>query len=126
MDERIHHGTGASQFPGTTSPAAREGRRRAPVRDPVVPAGQGIGPSRARRLLDVAVAVAILVLVFPLFLVLAVATRLSTGGTAIYRQPRVGQGGIPFLYLVRTAQPKPAAGQPEFAGAAALVRPTDD
>jgi lipopolysaccharide/colanic/teichoic acid biosynthesis glycosyltransferase len=33
---------------------------------------------------------------------------------------------ITFLYLVRTAQPKPAAGQPEFAGAAALVRPTDD
>ena len=31
------------------------------------------------------------------------ATRLSTGGTAIYRQPRVGQGGIPFtLYKFRT------------------------
>lgn len=103
MDERIHHGTGASQFPGTTSPAAREGRRRAPVRDPVVLVGQGIGPSRARRLLDVAVAVAILVLVCPLFLVLAMAARLSTGGTAIYRQPRVGQGGIPFtLYKFRT------------------------
>jgi lipopolysaccharide/colanic/teichoic acid biosynthesis glycosyltransferase len=103
MDERIHEETGASRFPRTTSPAAREGRRRVPVRDPVVPAGQGISPSRTRRLLDIAVAVTVLGLVWPLFLVLVMATRLSTGGTAIYRQPRVGQGGIPFtLYKFRT------------------------
>jgi lipopolysaccharide/colanic/teichoic acid biosynthesis glycosyltransferase len=53
--------------------------------------------------LDIVVAVTVLGLVFPFFLVLAVATRLSTGGTAIYRQRRVGEGGIPFtLYKFRT------------------------
>ena len=33
---------------------------------------------------------------------------------------------ITFLYLIHTAKPAPAATQPEFAGAAALVTPTDD
>jgi lipopolysaccharide/colanic/teichoic acid biosynthesis glycosyltransferase len=103
MDERIPHGTGVSRFPGTTRPATRQGRSRAPARDPVVAAGQGISPNRTRRLLDIAVAVTVLSLAWPFFLMLAVATRLSTGGTAIYRQQRVGQGGIPFtLYKFRT------------------------
>jgi lipopolysaccharide/colanic/teichoic acid biosynthesis glycosyltransferase len=75
----------------------------------VVPVGQGIGPSPARRSLDVAVAVALLGLVWPLFLLLAVATRLSTGGSAIYRHRRVGQGGIPFtLYKFRTMRARTA------------------
>jgi lipopolysaccharide/colanic/teichoic acid biosynthesis glycosyltransferase len=68
-----------------------------------------MGPSLARRSLDVAVAVAILGLMWPLFLVLAVATRLSTGGSAIYRHRRVGQGGIPFtLYKFRTMRAQTA------------------
>jgi lipopolysaccharide/colanic/teichoic acid biosynthesis glycosyltransferase len=67
------------------------------------PAGQGIGPSPSRRLLDIAVAGMILCLAWPLFLVLAVAMRLSTGGSAIYRQLRVGQGGAAFtLYKFRS------------------------
>lgn len=71
--------------------------------DPVVPVGEGIGPSRPRRLLDITVAVTALCLLWPFFLVLAAAARLSTGGTAIYRQRRIGQGGIPFtLYKIRT------------------------
>ena len=74
-----------------------------------MPTGQGISPSLARRILDIAVAVTILSLVWPVFLVLAVATRLSTGGTAIYRQRRVGQGGIPFtLYKFRTMRARMA------------------
>jgi lipopolysaccharide/colanic/teichoic acid biosynthesis glycosyltransferase len=59
-------------------------------------AGLGIGPSPARRLLDVAVAIVVLGLVWPLFLALALVTRRSTGGSAIYRQLRVGEGGVPF------------------------------
>jgi lipopolysaccharide/colanic/teichoic acid biosynthesis glycosyltransferase len=59
-------------------------------------ADQGIGPSLARRLLDVAVAMIVLGIAWPLFLALVLATRLSTGGSAIYRQRRVGQGGVPF------------------------------
>ena len=103
MDERIHDGTRAPRFPGALSAAFRERRNQVPPPEPVVPTNQGISPSLARRVLDIAVAVAVLGLVWPLFLVLAAATRLSTGGTAIYRQRRVGQGGIPFtLYKFRT------------------------
>ena len=55
------------------------------------------------------VAVTILSLVWPVFLVLAAATRLSTGGTAIYRHRRVGQGGVPFtLYKFRTMRARMA------------------
>jgi lipopolysaccharide/colanic/teichoic acid biosynthesis glycosyltransferase len=63
----------------------------------------GISPGPARRVLDIAVAALILGLTLPLLLFLVLASRLSTGGSAIYRQRRVGQGGIPFtLYKFRT------------------------
>lgn len=63
----------------------------------------GIAPSAARRILDVAVAVLILGFTCPFLLGLVIAMRLSTGGSAIYRQRRVGQGAIPFtLYKFRT------------------------
>jgi len=66
-------------------------------------ADPGIGPGPTRRALDIAVALGILTLVWPLFLALVLATRLSTGGSAIYRQIRVGQGGTPFtLFKFRT------------------------
>jgi lipopolysaccharide/colanic/teichoic acid biosynthesis glycosyltransferase len=107
MHVRIGNGTRAPRHPGTANAATPEGRARVP--EPVVTAGQGISPSLARRALDVAVAVAILCLVWPLFLALAVATRLSTGGSAIYRHRRVGQGGIPFtLYKFRTMRSETA------------------
>ncbi len=66
----------------------------------------GVAPSRGRRLLDIAVAVLILGLTVPLLLVLAIGTRMSTGGSAVFRQRRVGQGGVPFtLYKFRTMRP---------------------
>jgi len=103
VDERVPDGTGVPAVPGTTSPASVQGRHRASARDPVLPVGQGISPSWPRRLLDIAVAVVLLSLLWPSVLVLVMAIRLSTGGTAIYRQRRVGQGGIPFtLYKFRT------------------------
>jgi lipopolysaccharide/colanic/teichoic acid biosynthesis glycosyltransferase len=89
------------------------------VPEQVVPTGPGISPSRARRALDIAVAVTILALVWPLFLLLAMATRMSTGGTPIYRQRRVGQGGTSFtLYKFRTM--RPTVGGPE------VTAPGDD
>jgi lipopolysaccharide/colanic/teichoic acid biosynthesis glycosyltransferase len=101
MDERIHDGTGAPPFLSTVSTAIRDRRSRVP--EPVVPTDQGVSPSLARRILDIVVAVMVLGLVLPFFLALAMVTRLSTGGTAIYRQRRVGQGGVPFtLYKFRT------------------------
>ena len=103
MDERIHDGARTSRLLGTVSAAIRKRRNRVPAPEPIVPTDQGISPSLARRLLDIGIAVTVLGLVWPVFLVLAAATRLSTGGTAIYRQRRVGQGGIPFtLYKFRT------------------------
>lgn len=100
MHERIANGTRAHRLP---APFKARKERRAQKRKPAVASGAGIGPSPARRTLDVMMAVSILLLVWPLFLALAVATRLSTGGSAIYRQRRVGQGGIPFtLYKFRT------------------------
>jgi lipopolysaccharide/colanic/teichoic acid biosynthesis glycosyltransferase len=103
VDERVPDGTGVPPFPGTTSPVSVQGRHRASAGDPVLPVGQEISPSRPRRLLDIVVAAAVLGLLWPSVLVLVMAVRLSTGGTAIYRQRRVGQGGIPFtLYKFRT------------------------
>lgn len=73
---------------------------------PALEVDPGIAPSPGRRLLDIGVAVVGLVLVGPLFVGLAMASRLSTGGSAIFRQVRVGQGGIPFtLFKFRTMRP---------------------
>jgi lipopolysaccharide/colanic/teichoic acid biosynthesis glycosyltransferase len=78
---------------------------------PLLDIDRGIGPSPARRLLDVSVAAAGLALMWPLLGGLAVATRLSTGGSAIYRQIRVGQGAVPFTLLkFRTMRANAAAG----------------
>jgi lipopolysaccharide/colanic/teichoic acid biosynthesis glycosyltransferase len=66
----------------------------------------GIPPSMARRSLDIAVALLVLGLSWPLLLTLVFAVRVSTGGSAIYRQRRVGQAGVPFtLYKFRTMRP---------------------
>lgn len=62
-------------------------------------ADNGIGPGSLRRLMDIAVAVCVLGIAWPAFLALILAVRLSTGGSAIYRQSRVGQGGTPFTLL---------------------------
>ena len=82
---------------------ARTLDRRARAAEPVVQAAPAITPSAPRRLLDIGVAAMILFLIWPVFVGLAVTTRLSTGGSAIYRQRRVGAGGVPFtLYKFRT------------------------
>jgi lipopolysaccharide/colanic/teichoic acid biosynthesis glycosyltransferase len=102
MYARIGKGMRVLRRPGHRHVATRE-RRTRPVPEPVVATDHGISPSPARRALDIAVAIVVLCLAWPLFLILAVATRRSTGGTAIYRQPRVGQGAVPFtLYKFRT------------------------
>ncbi len=65
--------------------------------------GAGIPPGWGRRSLDVGVSLLVIGLTLPLLLALLLAAPLSTGGSAIYRQRRVGQGGVPFtLYKFRT------------------------
>jgi lipopolysaccharide/colanic/teichoic acid biosynthesis glycosyltransferase len=91
----------------------------------------GIGPGPARRLLDIAVAIVVLGLVWPVFLALVLATRRSTGGTAIYRQVRVGEGGVPFTLLKfrsmragRTGPEVTAPGDDRVTRLGALLRKT--
>ncbi len=66
---------------------------------PLVKTGAGIAPSPARRLLDIGVALTVLIFLSPLLLCVAAVVRFSTGGSAIFRQRRIGQGGVPFTLL---------------------------
>jgi lipopolysaccharide/colanic/teichoic acid biosynthesis glycosyltransferase len=59
----------------------------------------GIPPSWPQRALDVAVSVALIMLLLPVFIVLAVAVKVSSPGPVFYRQSRVGQGGRPFTIV---------------------------
>ena len=73
-------------------------------RSPLTPPRRsGIPPQPGRRVLDIAVALLILAVSLPLLLTIAVAATVSTGGSPIFRQRRIGQGGMPFtLYKFRT------------------------
>jgi lipopolysaccharide/colanic/teichoic acid biosynthesis glycosyltransferase len=66
------------------------------VPQPVIEGLASIAPSRKRRLLDIVVALLVLTISWPALLLIAVASRLSTHGSPIYSQIRVGQGGVPF------------------------------
>lgn len=73
---------------------------------PVIGGLPSLAPSRKRRALDVTVALIGLAISWPLLVVAAIASRLSTRGTAIYRQVRVGQGGVAFpMYKFRSMRP---------------------
>lgn len=59
--------------------------------------------SVARRLVDIVVAATCLVVLAPLLTVLACWVRASSRGPAIYRQPRMGRGAVPFrIWKFRT------------------------
>ena len=73
---------------------------------PVIEGLTGVAPSGRRRALDIAVALIGLGISWPLLVVVAIASRLSTHGSAIYRQIRVGQGGVAFpMYKFRSMRP---------------------
>jgi lipopolysaccharide/colanic/teichoic acid biosynthesis glycosyltransferase len=72
------------------------------VSRPVDPS-DGVPPSTARRVLDVAGAVTGLLLLSVPLLLLYLLVRLSSPGPGVFRQTRVGQGGRPFvMYKFRT------------------------
>jgi len=52
-----------------------------------------------KRALDVVGGVTALALLCPLFLAIAVAIKLSSPGPVIFRQRRIGQHGVPFIFL---------------------------
>jgi lipopolysaccharide/colanic/teichoic acid biosynthesis glycosyltransferase len=91
----------------------------------------GIAPGPARRALDVGVALAVLVLGAPLLAAVALWIVVSDGAPVLYRQDRVGQGGLPFtLYKFRTmragrAGPEVTApGDPRVTGVGRFLRRT--
>ena len=62
---------------------------------------RAIGP--ARRLLDVLVAALVLLLVSPLLAIIALSILVTSGRPVLFRQPRIGENGRPFvLYKLRT------------------------
>jgi lipopolysaccharide/colanic/teichoic acid biosynthesis glycosyltransferase len=97
----------------------------------MVETGPGIGPGVLRRLLDIAVSGTALLMLWPVFLCVAGATMVSTGGSPIYRQRRVGQGGVAFTLLkFRTMRARMAGpevtppGDPRVTRFGALLRRT--
>ncbi len=53
----------------------------------------------AKRALDVTVASIALVLLAPLMLLIALAIKLDSPGPVLYRQVRIGRGGMPFWFI---------------------------
>ena len=72
-----------------------------------------------KRLFDVLIAAGLLVILSPVLAALALAIRLTSKGPAIFRQPRAGKAGTPFvLYKFRTMKlggdpfaPSPRSGE---------------
>jgi lipopolysaccharide/colanic/teichoic acid biosynthesis glycosyltransferase len=77
----------------------------------VAPAGERVGPSagsarRSKRFLDVVGASALIVVSSPVLAVAAVAIRLTSGPSVLFRQQRVGLGRRPFTMVkFRTMRP---------------------
>lgn len=72
--------------------------------DAVIYAPAGIVDSHTladavRRVLEVALALAALVVAAPLMALIALTIRLDSPGPAVFRQQRVGRGGIPFTFF---------------------------
>jgi lipopolysaccharide/colanic/teichoic acid biosynthesis glycosyltransferase len=61
----------------------------------------GVHPAyeRVKLLLDFSVAAAVLALLSPLWLVIAVAIRMTSPGPVLFRRTVIGRGGRPFVYF---------------------------
>jgi lipopolysaccharide/colanic/teichoic acid biosynthesis glycosyltransferase len=59
----------------------------------------GVPPGVPRRVLDLLITGTTFVLVLPLFALLALLVILTSPGPVIFRQDRIGQGGVPFTLL---------------------------
>jgi lipopolysaccharide/colanic/teichoic acid biosynthesis glycosyltransferase len=82
---------------------------------PVFDGMASVAPSMSRRILDIAASLIALAIAWPALLILLAAARISTNASAIYRQVRVGQGGVPFtMYKIRSMRPE--LGGPEITG----------
>lgn len=73
--------------------------RRTTTHDVVLVTADSFHVGPARRALDVLVAGSLLLLALPVVAVAAALVRLTDGGPAFYRQPRIGEGNVPFSIL---------------------------
>jgi lipopolysaccharide/colanic/teichoic acid biosynthesis glycosyltransferase len=65
--------------------------------------GRGTGQRLAKRAFDLFVGSVALVVLAPIFLLLAVAVMIDSGGPVLFKQERVGRGGRPFrMYKIRS------------------------
>ncbi|MBP0446595.1 sugar transferase [Roseomonas sp. SSH11] len=60
---------------------------------------EGFYARHAKRWLDLGVAALLLVLLLPVLAVVALSVRVALGPGVLFRQPRAGQGGRPFILL---------------------------
>ncbi len=82
----------------TNGPSPNSAQQRLEMPEPGPRPKQGLP-----RVADLAIAVAGLILVSPLLLAAAIAIRLESPGPVLYRQRRVGKGGVVFdLFKLRT------------------------
>ncbi len=59
----------------------------------------GVHPGAARRVLDLLMTGTAIVLLLPLFAVVALLVMTTSRGSIVFRQERIGQGGVPFTLL---------------------------
>lgn len=79
---------------------------------PLTGGAQGEMARRAKRLVDVALASAALIIALPALILTAAAVRLEGGPKVIFRQVRIGHGGVPFvLYKFRSLAASEAESQ---------------
>jgi lipopolysaccharide/colanic/teichoic acid biosynthesis glycosyltransferase len=79
--------------------AARMGTARSrPLADADEPPVGAVHGYRLKRALDLAGSITALVLLWPLMLLVALIIELTSPGPAIFRQQRIGQGGVPFTF----------------------------
>lgn len=85
---------------------------------------------RAKRAFDVAASLAGLVVLSPVFAAVAIAVLVDSGAPVLFRQERVGRGGVPFtIHKFRTMRPAAgtritAGGDPRITRVGAFLRRT--
>lgn len=82
-------------------------------------------PLFVKRLLDVAVALLVLLATAPLLAIAALAVKLDDGGPVLYRAPRVGLGGRPFVMLKLRSMTAGVSDAPHRERIAVLSRASD-
>jgi lipopolysaccharide/colanic/teichoic acid biosynthesis glycosyltransferase len=79
----------------------------------------------AKRALDLLLAFGGLILFFPIFLLVALWIKIDSAGPILFRQERVGRGGVPFRILkFRTMQPTAGAEKQGYLATDDAVRVT--